>query len=121
MVIYMNDATTYRVTDAPKFASMTAYDCHECGHPELGRPVFVTNGTAVLALGSGCAARLVGGDAALGALMFDALDDRHKDAVRWLGMFRPARITNRLRSDLAERYGVTLDVDAVVDTYKLSR
>jgi hypothetical protein len=121
MVTYMETATAYRVTDAPKFAGMMTPDCHACGHPELGRPVWVTNGAAVMALGSGCAAKLVGGDAELAALMLDAADDTTRNAVNWLRCFQPARITARLRADIAERYYNRVDVDEVCQIYKLGK
>jgi hypothetical protein len=57
----MSDSQTYTVVAAPKFAGMIAYDCAECDHTELKRPVFLSSGSGVSAYGSGCAAVLVYG------------------------------------------------------------
>jgi hypothetical protein len=52
----------YRLTDAPRHASMQAFDCALCGHPELGRPVFLaTPDGNTIAAGSGCAAAAIYG------------------------------------------------------------
>lgn len=48
---------------APPRAGMILWDCHVCGAFELARPVFLTNGSTVIATGSGCAAVLVYGEA----------------------------------------------------------
>lgn len=52
--------TTYRITAAPKFAEASAWDCAECGRQELGKPVFLDGGAGVIAVGTGCAAKLLG-------------------------------------------------------------
>jgi hypothetical protein len=57
-------STTYTVCKPPKFAQFIEWNCARCGHLHLGSPVFVTSGAAVLAVGSGCAAKLVYGESA---------------------------------------------------------
>lgn len=46
--------------DRPKGTELHCFDCAECGHEELGKPVFLTNGGSIIAVGTGCAAKLLG-------------------------------------------------------------
>lgn len=110
--------STYTVTDAPAMSSAHTFDCAECGHPELGRPVFLDVDGSLIAVGTGCAARLVGGTATLAALRFDAADEQTREAVTWLRMWGARRITAKTRRDLIARYGPRLDVEAVVDIHR---
>lgn len=54
--------TTYTVCRPPKFSQFIEWTCARCGHEHLGAPVFVTAGGPTLAVGSGCAAKLVYGE-----------------------------------------------------------
>lgn len=56
--------TTYSVTRPPKYAQFIEWTCARCGHSHLGAPVFVTAGGLTLAVGSGCAAKLIYGETA---------------------------------------------------------
>lgn len=47
---------TYRLTTAPKHASLRVFTCAFCGHDELGAPVFLAGPHGTIAAGSGCAA-----------------------------------------------------------------
>ena len=51
--------TNYSITAAPRFADMQEWDCTRCGRTEV-TPVFLTDGNAIAAFGSGCAAVLLG-------------------------------------------------------------
>ena len=53
--------TTYSVTRPPKYAQFMEWNCARCGHAHLGAPVFVTAGGSPMAVGSGCAAKLIFG------------------------------------------------------------
>jgi pimeloyl-ACP methyl ester carboxylesterase len=117
--------TTYHIADAPKFAGMVSYDCSACGHPELGRPVFLDNGSGVIAVGSGCAAKILGiganeVEAHLAEVAVAEFNFTQLDAFRWVGMFMPGRVTARLVADTADRYrSLTADeVATVLDAYK---
>lgn len=54
--------TTYTVCKPPKYSQFIEWTCARCGHEHLGAPVFVTAGGPTLAVGSGCAAKLVYGE-----------------------------------------------------------
>lgn len=54
--------TTYTVCRPPKFSQFIEWTCARCGHAHLGAPVFVTAGGSPIAVGSGCAAKLVYGE-----------------------------------------------------------
>lgn len=54
--------TTYTVCRPPKFSQFIEWTCARCGHEHLGAPVFVTAGGSPIAVGSGCAAKLVYGE-----------------------------------------------------------
>ena len=49
----------YRLAPAPKFAALRSWDCSRCGRAEV-KPVFVNDGSGAIAVGSGCAAVLLG-------------------------------------------------------------
>lgn len=55
-------STTYTVCRPPKFSQFIEWTCARCGHEHLGAPVFVTAGGSPIAVGSGCAAKLVYGE-----------------------------------------------------------
>lgn len=52
----------YTPTNRPAGAAFTAFDCVECGHPELAAPVFLLDHQTGLVspYGTGCAAELLG-------------------------------------------------------------
>jgi hypothetical protein len=52
--------TEYRIAPAPKHSGLVEWDCAICHHESLTRPVFIDNGSGVIAAGSGCAARALG-------------------------------------------------------------
>lgn len=54
--------TTYIVCRPPKYAQFIEWACARCGHQHLGSPVFVTSGGSPIAVGSGCAAKLIYGE-----------------------------------------------------------
>jgi hypothetical protein len=113
--------TTYRRTDAPRHAAMYAFDCADCGHEELTRPVFLAaEAGTVRAYGSGCAARLLGVDVT--ALELDEALDALPRTPWAEGVFAdflvmgPKRITPKFRALVADRCGAPrADVDAAVD------
>lgn len=51
---------TYRLTNRPAGTAFVAHDCKRCDAPELKRPVFVTDGARTIAVGTRCAAILLG-------------------------------------------------------------
>lgn len=53
----------YHIVPPPKNAQFHEWDCQVCGHETLSQPVFLSDGLAVIAAGTGCAARLLYGDA----------------------------------------------------------
>jgi hypothetical protein len=117
----------FRRVDAPKFAGMMSYDCAECGHPELGRPVFLAEGDGpAFPVGSGCAERLTGRAAAewdadlAAAFLAGASDAVRVNVYGFLVICRPARVTAKFRAELIARaYGVSeADIDATIAAYK---
>ncbi len=135
-LVYNQDVTetvTYRVVDAPKLASMYSYDCAECGHPELGRPVFLSvNGGGAIAVGTGCAAKLTGEPVA--KFEADLAEARLRELVEahpfvtpelwsWFSMCLPGRVTPKFKADTVARFGyarpfVVELVDEVAGLYK---
>jgi hypothetical protein len=122
--------TTYRLADAPKLASQYEFDCHECGHETLTRPVFVTCGNGPVAVGTGCAAKLLGLPVAEVAAdhsarhLADLVADR--DPLRqvwgWFLTCLPTRVTARFIADTVARFrlnGVTADeVETIAAIYR---
>lgn len=52
--------SNYRITDRPAGTAFVAHDCRRCDAPELKRPVFLTDGTGIIAVGTRCAAIMLG-------------------------------------------------------------
>lgn len=124
--------TTYTITAAPKFAGMMTFDCADCGHQELGRPVFLAaDGCGCIAVGTGCAARLTGlplarieahlAVARLADIIADTVTAR--DIWAWFAICLPGRVTPKFIADTAARYGVRhADMIAeVADIYRAVR
>lgn len=115
---------TYQLAPAPKLAANYAYSCTECGHEELGRPVFLTNGNGPTAYGTGCAAKLLGLPLAeLRAQI--AIDDlrqlaaTHPHVATCWAFFliaRPGRITPKFLEVAANHAGAPANRQAVLDT-----
>lgn len=49
-----------KIVAPPRFSWLREWDCTECGHETLRHPVFVDDGSGARAVGSGCAAKLLG-------------------------------------------------------------
>lgn len=107
----MTTVATWRVVPAPKFAGMRTWDCARCDHEDLARPVFLTDGGATIAVGTGCAARLLGvptreAERVAAVTAIDALDGPDGEITRRLVdvlrvAWKPRRITPKLVRDLA--------------------
>lgn len=106
--------TGYEIVDAPRHAAMISFDCAECGHHELTRPVFLRTGTgATIAVGTGCAEKLTGRpraqfDADLALARLDELKDQYPHVVgeiwTWYRICRPMRVTAKFISEATDRF-----------------
>lgn len=119
-------ATTYHRVDAPRYASMIEHDCAECGHEALARPVFLaTPAGATIAVGTGCAAKLLGvkvttlaADLAADEIIALAADNcQARQAWYDLLITLPARITPKYMEWLTGRNGEV--AEKVADLYKI--
>lgn len=59
-IVSRMETNTYRLTTRPAGTAFVAHDCKRCDAPELKRPVFVTDGNGIIAVGTRCAAILLG-------------------------------------------------------------
>ena len=116
---------SFRIASAPRFAQFTCFDCADCGHPELGRPVFLTSESGnVAAYGSGCAARLLGTTAAeveaKVAADTIAADEMVAAIFGFISCCLPGRITVKFTNELAARFSWATEgqLAAAVDAYK---
>jgi hypothetical protein len=119
----MNTAATYRRVDAPRYAGMMSYDCAECGHESLERPVFLAANGTIIAVGSGCAEKLTGRaaaewDADLAAEWVAAAEFAAEQAFAFLSICLPARVTAKFRSQLIGRGADEATADAAIAAYK---
>jgi hypothetical protein len=119
----MNAATTYRRVDAPRYAGMMSFDCAECGHEELSRPVFLDAGGTTIAVGSGCAEKLTGRaaaewDADLAADWVAGATFRAEQAWSYLSICLPGRITAKFRGEIIARGADEATADAAIAAYK---
>jgi hypothetical protein len=122
-------STTWVLTNRPKHTEFVCFDCHVCGHEELGRPVFVTNGSTTIAVGTGCAANLIGEKfanveaqiAATRLAELFAADDLAERAWRDFAMCLPQRVTPKFIRDTAKGglFRIPVEtVEAVAALYK---
>lgn len=76
--------TQYRLTAAPRHASLRQWDCHFCRHEALASPVWLLSESgATVAAGTGCAARVLFGDAEPATVRrLRASVDEHRAAAR---------------------------------------
>lgn len=51
---------TATIVAPPRYSWLREWDCTECGHETLRHPVFVNDGSGARAVGTGCAAKLLG-------------------------------------------------------------
>jgi hypothetical protein len=120
---------TYRIAPAPKNAQFTCFDCADCGHPELGSPVFLArDGGSPTAFGSGCAARLLGLPVAEVAATIAATqlaeviaaDYRASNAWSDFSACLPGRVTAKFIRDTVAHTGCpTETVEAIGGLYKI--
>lgn len=113
--------TTYRIAPAPKFAGQRDWTCVECGHEALKRPVFLTDGQTLIAVGTGCAAVLLFGrkdDQTIRQVRRDAdAAQAAETAAEALRAERRARYTIALAAWTADDAGAP-EVRSAVQTYR---
>jgi hypothetical protein len=104
----------YEITDAPRNAGMFSYNCIECGHEELTRPVFLLADGNVIAVGTGCAAKLTGRPAAefeadlAAARLAEIIADSPfiaPEVWAWFCICLPGRVTAKFIADTVARFG----------------
>jgi hypothetical protein len=123
----MNTATTYTICEAPKFAGFRIWNCAECGHEELARPVFLAINGQTISVGTGCAAKLTGRPAAefdadlaiarLGEIA--ANSENARQIWGWLRITLPGRITPKYIAETVARYRDAELVDTICGLYKV--
>lgn len=125
--MWLDNDMTYRIVSAPKFSDMIEHDCADCGHESLTRPVFLAGPAGTFAVGTGCAARLLGlpaaevaADAATLAIVdMIATSPRTANIYSDLNATLPARITAKYTEWIASRTMATpAEIATMIDAYK---
>jgi hypothetical protein len=106
--------TKYEIADTPRHAGMYSYNCLECGHEDLARPVFLLADGHLIAVGTGCAAKLTGRPAAefecdiAAARLAEIIAAAPFVAPQVWGWFKiclPGRVTPKFIAETVARFG----------------
>ena len=125
--MWLDNDMTYRIVSAPKFSDMIEHDCADCGHESLTRPVYLAGPAGTFAVGTGCAARLLGLPAAevaadVATLAIVDLITTSPGAANIysdLNLTLPARITAKYTAWITSRTTATpAEIATMIDAYK---